>query len=72
MKPQFSRQDGSYGHVLLGNGKMDFTWQNYSESGFFTRGEMRHLKPFTDKQGRKYMVAAMNNSVPKIFKYTNQ
>jgi hypothetical protein len=72
MKPQFSRQDGSYGHVLLGNGKMDFTWQNYSESGFFVRGEIRHLKSFTDKQGRKYMVTAINNAAPKVFSYNTR
>ena len=72
MKPQFSRQDGSFGHILLGNGKMDFAWQNYSESGIFIRDEIRHLKSFTDKHGKKFLVAAINNSAPKVFKYNKQ
>jgi len=71
-KPQFSRQDASYGHVLLGNGKLGFEWQDYSESGFFIRDQIRHLKYFTDKNGGKYMVAAINNEKPKVFKYNKQ
>jgi len=72
MKPQFSRQDASYGHVLLGNGKLAFEWQDYAESGLFIRDEMRHLHSFADKQGKKYMIAAINNMQPKVFKYNKQ
>lgn len=69
MKPQFSRQDASYGHVLLGDGKMGFEWKDYSESGFFVRDEIRHLKTFVDKNGKKYMFAAINNGEPRVFEY---
>jgi hypothetical protein len=71
-KPQFSRQDASYGHVLLGDGKMNFEWQNFSDSGFFVREEIRHLQSFTDKRGRKYILAAINDEKPRVFKYNAQ
>ncbi len=71
-KPQFSRQDASFGHVLLGNGKLGFDWKSYSESGLFIRDQIRHLKPFSDKIGRKFIFAATNNEKPRVYKYNNQ
>lgn len=68
-KPQFSRQDASFGHVLLGNGKLDFEWKNFNESGFFVRDQIRHLKVAVDRYGNKYVVAAINNQPPRIFKF---
>lgn len=69
LKPQFTRQDASFGHVLLGNGALEFEWQNYNATGLFVREEIRHLTTFSDKTGGKYLVAAINNSEPRIFKY---
>lgn len=66
-KPQYSRLDANYGNVLLGNGKMQFEWQDYNSSGFFIRDEIKHLKQFKDKNGRSYLIAAINNNKPKIF-----
>ncbi len=66
-KPQYSRLDANYGSVLLGNGQMDFEWQNYNDSGFYVRDEIKHLKQFKDKNGQTFMVAAINNNTPKIF-----
>lgn len=70
LKPQFSRQDASFGHVLLGDGKLGFEWQDYSKSGFFVRDEIRHLQLFKDKNGKEYMFAAINNGEPKVFEYS--
>ncbi|XLS28756.1 VCBS repeat-containing protein [Flavobacteriaceae bacterium M23B6Z8] len=67
-KPQFSRLDANYGSVLLGDGKMGFEWQDYDKSGFFIREEIKHLKTFKDKNGKQYLIAAINNDKPKIFK----
>jgi enediyne biosynthesis protein E4 len=67
-KPQLSRQDASYGHVLLGDGKLGFEWQDYAKSGFYVRDEIRHLEFFTDKSGKKFIIAAVNNGQPRIFK----
>jgi enediyne biosynthesis protein E4 len=71
-KPQFSRQDGSFGHVLLGDGKLGFNSQNFNESGFFVREEIRHLKSFADKNGKKYFFAAINSDRPRVFKLNQQ
>jgi hypothetical protein len=66
-KPQYSRLDANYGSVLLGNGNMEFEWQDYNASGFYVRDEIKHLKQFKDKNGKTFMVAAINNNSPKIF-----
>ncbi len=66
-KPQFSRLDASYGNVLLGNGKLDFEWQNYDDSGFFVKGEVKHLKELKDKHGKRFLIATINDNEPKIF-----
>lgn len=68
-KPQYSRQDANYGSVLLGDGKMGFDWKNYDESGFFVREEVKHLNVFKDKSGNEFVFVAINNSLPKIFRY---
>lgn len=68
-KPQYSRQDASYGHVLLGNGKLNFEWQDYTTSGFFVREEVRHLRSFRDKYGKEFLFAAINNEEPLVYKY---
>ncbi|MCB0487965.1 MAG: FG-GAP-like repeat-containing protein [Cyclobacteriaceae bacterium] len=70
LKPQFSRQDASFGHVLLGDGKLGFEWQDYGKSGFFVKDEIRHLQLFKDKNGKEYMFAAINNGEPKVFEYS--
>lgn len=71
-KPQFSRLDANYGSVLLGDGKMGFEWQDYDKSGFFVRQEIKHLKTFSDKDGKQYLIAAINNDKPKIYKLNEE
>ncbi len=66
-KPQYSRLDASYGNVLLGDGQLNFEWQDYSKSGFFIREEVKHLKEFRDNKGTRFLFAAINDSKPKIF-----
>ena len=66
-KPQYSRLDANYGSVLLGDGKLGFSWQNYNTSGFVIKNEVKHLKTIKDKNGKKYIIAAINNDAPKIF-----
>ncbi|MBC6999028.1 VCBS repeat-containing protein [Cytophaga sp. FL35] len=67
-KPQYSRLDASYGHVLINDGKSNFDWINYDNSGFFIKGEIKHLLPLKDADGNKFVIAAINNEKPKIFK----
>jgi hypothetical protein len=69
-KPQYSRLDASYGNVLLGDGQLGFKWQDYTTSGFFIREEIKHLKQFTDKNGRNFVIAAINDNKPRVFALT--
>lgn len=66
-KPQFSRLDASYGNLLLGDGNLGFEWQNYRDSGFNIKEEVKYLEQFKDKNGKLFLVAAINNEKPKIF-----
>ena len=66
-KPQFSRLDASYGHVLLGDGTGQFSWQNYAESGLFIKEEVKHLARFQDKNGQAYFIAAINDNAPRVY-----
>jgi len=66
-KPQYSRLDANYGSVLLGDGKMNFKWEDYNSSGFFIRDEIKHLKQFKDASGKTFMITAINDAKPKIF-----
>jgi len=66
-KPQFSRLDANFGNVLLGDGHLNFKWQNYKDSGFFVRDEIKHLKTIKDKEGNQFLMAAINENQPKIF-----
>lgn len=70
-KPQFSRLDASYGNVLLGDGKLNFEWQDYGKSGFKVKDEVKYLKRFKDNNGRMYIIAAINNEKPKIFEISD-
>jgi hypothetical protein len=70
-KPQYSRLDASYGHVLLGDGNNNFEWQNYKASGFFVKNEIKHLGSFKDQRGKLFMVTAINNDKPKVFALSN-
>ena len=66
-KPQYSRLDANYGSVLLGDGKLGFTWQDYNTSGFVVKNEVKHLKTIKDKDGKTYVISAINNQSPKLF-----
>ena len=66
-KPQYSRLDANYGSVLLGDGNLGFTWQDYNTSGFAIKNEVKHLKKIKDNKGKSYFIAAINNESPKLF-----
>lgn len=66
-KPQFSRLDADYGDVLLNDGNLEFTWQDYDKSGIFIKSEVKHIKKLKDKNGKLFILFAINNEKPKIF-----
>ncbi|KSA13283.1 VCBS repeat-containing protein [Maribacter dokdonensis] len=71
-KPQYSRLDANYGNVLLGDGKLNFKWQNYSDSGFFIRNEVKQLKTIKDKNGNEFIIAAINDDTPKLYRLNEE
>ncbi len=67
-KPQFSRLDANYGSVLLNSGDLNFEWQNYDTSGFFIKEEIKHIDIIKDNNGNSFIVSAINNSKPRVYK----
>lgn len=70
-KPQFSRQDANYGSVLIGGKEMNFTWEPYTSSGFFIKGEVRDMGVIRDASGKQYLIAAVNNGEPRLFEFND-
>lgn len=66
-KPQYSQLDASQGSVLLGDGKLNFEWQDYNTSGLSIRDEIKHIATFKDKAGNQYLIAAINNQKPRVY-----
>ena len=67
-KPQFGRLDSNYGSVLLGNKNGKYTWTSYSKSGFYMKGEVKHIQKIKNKNNTISIIAVINDNVPKIFK----
>jgi hypothetical protein len=67
-KPQFGRLDANYGSVLLGNKSGVYSWLPYSQSGFFVKGEIKHIKTLKNKNKTVSVLAVINDNTPKIFK----
>jgi len=67
-RPQFSRLDSNYGNVLINDGTQNFDWQNYAESGFYIRDEIKHIKPFYDASGKTYIFVAINDRKPMVYR----
>nr|WP_317130049.1 VCBS repeat-containing protein [Flavobacterium franklandianum] len=67
-KPQFGRLDSNYGSVLLGNKNGNYTWTSYSKSGFYIKGEVKHIQKIKNKNNTISIIAVVNDNSPKIFK----
>ncbi|MCF6140133.1 VCBS repeat-containing protein [Flavobacterium sp. K77] len=68
-KPQYGRLDANYGSVLLGSKKGTFTNSSSTASGFFVRGEIKKIQLIKNKNQKTFLLAAINNDVPKLFKF---
>ncbi|MBW4359556.1 VCBS repeat-containing protein [Flavobacterium taihuense] len=67
-KPQYGRIDSNYGSVLLGNKLGAYSWLPYNQSGFFIKGEVKHVKTLKNKNKAVSILAVINDNTPKIFK----
>ena len=61
--PQFGRLDGSYGHVLINEGKGKFNWLSPKESGISLRGEIKDIRIISNKD-KRYVLIVQNNQYP--------
>ncbi len=64
-KPQFSKLDASFGHVLLGNGDGTFERIENKTSGYFVRGNIKQILEIGTKD-EKYFLTLLNNEKPKL------
>ena len=67
-KPQYSRLDASYGNVLINKGDLEFEWQSYDRSGLFIKNEVKHMGVIKDANGNSFIVTAINDDKPKVFR----
>ncbi len=64
--PQFGRVDGSYGSVLLNDGRGDFKWVEPSASGLSLRGAIKDIRQL-NINNKKILVVAINDQQPALF-----
>lgn len=65
--PQFEKLDGSFGDVLMNNGKGDFVWIESKKIGLNLRGELRDIVLVKNRQGR-FLLFLQNNEYPVLYK----
>ncbi len=66
--PQFEKLDGSFGDILINDGKGNFTWQQNKKTGFNLRGEVRDLALIKSKNNFKLLVL-QNNEFPFLYQF---
>ena len=69
-KPQYARFDALNGGVLLQQ-ENGFNWSSYDASGFYVKGEVKHILPFKDDKGQTYYIVGRNADTPKVFALNN-
>jgi len=66
-RPQFSKLDASFGHVLLNQKDGTFERIANKESGFFARGDLKSLQAI--RIGKNdYIIATLNDKHPVLYK----
>jgi enediyne biosynthesis protein E4 len=65
--PQFEKLDGSFGDILLNDGKGNFTWQQAKTTGLNLRGELRDMATIKNAKGT-FLLFLQNNEFPFLYK----
>jgi len=65
-----TRNDASYGQLLLGNGQGDFETVSASESGFFTPGDVKDMAPIK-LNNEAYIISVKNDDFIQYTKIKN-
>ncbi len=68
--PQFEKLDGSFGEVLINDGKGNFTWQENRKTGFNLKGEVRDIALIKNATG-SFVIFLQNDDYPALFKLNN-
>lgn len=68
LKPQFTRLDANDGIVLTKGKEGGFQVLKSQNSGIKMDGQVKALEVFINKKGEKFVIAAINDAPPKIFK----
>lgn len=63
--PQYSKLDGSYGHVLLNKGRGQYDWQPSTRSGYWVRGDVKRILPIRIG-GALHYLTVRNNDAPTL------
>jgi len=64
--PQFGRLDGSFGHVLLGDGHGHFRYITADRSGLNLPGQIRDVAPLSGKD-HLYLLFLQNDEFPALY-----
>ena len=65
--PQFGRLDGSYGHVLMNDGKGNFSWIESKKSGLSLRGAIKDIKEIKTATGKRNILVLQNSQQPVLY-----
>jgi enediyne biosynthesis protein E4 len=64
--PQFSRLDGSFGDVLINDGKGNFTFMKNAASGLNTTGQVRDIEMIKTRVSTRFLFL-INNEYPVLY-----
>jgi hypothetical protein len=65
--PQFEKLDGSFGDVLINDGKGNFIWQDAKRTGLDIGGELRDIATIKTSRGT-FLLFTQNNDYPLLYK----
>jgi enediyne biosynthesis protein E4 len=68
--PQFEKLDGSFGDVMINDGKGNFTSEESKETGLELRGEVRDIAIIKNSKAT-YLLFLQNNEYPALYKLNN-
>jgi hypothetical protein len=68
--PQFEKLDGSFGDVMMNDGKGNYISEETKKTGMELRGEVRDIAIIKNSKGT-YLLFLQNNEVPALFRLNN-
>jgi hypothetical protein len=69
--PQFGRLDGSYGHVLINDGKGGYRWVEPAQSGLSLRGSIKDIKEINHGAKNRLLLITQNDQQPALYQLKN-